>query len=339
MAEKGEFGHARGTVGAGEGEDAEFLAAVHSREELPPVLEIVQACQLLPLHQVPEEVLGGGVGGDPRGKHRAHTPGHRDKRAHDLGEDRIGVDVAPSCQGKTAAVTEELACGLRRAQCGHVFGVQLRVCPGQLANELGTPGLGGCGSDAPIPDGKKFPLLQLDTLPRRVADHRVETTGGEWGMANGEWFVGGGLPSLTIRRSQFAIRWVIRYSRFAIRKHLGKLQRPVEKALFDGQGLGARQGLWVHGFTGQGAADGIGGDDALTPGPSPRGRGEKCLEERCRPQVAGFEEPHVPWIATVAVVEFFLAANFGRRIVGDGGDRFFRPGQLGQRLLGLKRQE
>jgi hypothetical protein len=64
--EKGAVGPGRRGPGPAQGEEAEFIGAMHIGEDGFPVLKVIEADQGLPVHEVGEEVFVAVVGGDAR---------------------------------------------------------------------------------------------------------------------------------------------------------------------------------------------------------------------------------------------------------------------------------
>ncbi|GIW91782.1 MAG: hypothetical protein KatS3mg109_2214 [Pirellulaceae bacterium] len=228
------------------------------------VFKVIERDEAAGLDEVAEEVLVGGVGGDAGGHHDAGASRRADEPGCQLGEDGVGIDVAPTGQGIAAAGAQELARGVCIVQGLLVLLPEGGVGFLQPGDEpFAGSGVGRAG-DLGVTRGKEFFLLELDAFPRGIGEHHVEagTVSGEWRMARfGEWRMACEWQRMrcidfTIRH--FAIRYSLSFSAiryFAIRyslKNFGKLDRPVEEAVRAGKRLvrrsagACRRCSWVY---------------------------------------------------------------------------------------------
>ena len=139
-----------------------------------PVREIVQADERARFHEVAEEVFCGVVGGYAGGDDDSRRAVRRDDGAGGFGEYGIGVDVAASGEGEAPAAAREAACGF-----GYVDGVREFLCQvgvgfGERVYEALALRLVARGGYLAVALSEKFLFLQLDALPGRVAENRVE---------------------------------------------------------------------------------------------------------------------------------------------------------------------
>ncbi len=172
----GKEGNANGRAGSGslrggapcQGEEAEFVAAVHRREESFSVLEVKEAHKLPAVHEIAEEVLVGVVGGNTGGDDDAGPTAGLEESTHPFGKDRVGVDIAPSGEGVLPGATQEAAGSLGCVQGVLVFQLQGAVGCTELLNEPFALGsiLGLCNLS--VSAFEKFLLFELDSLPRRI---------------------------------------------------------------------------------------------------------------------------------------------------------------------------
>ena len=171
----------RARVGrAGQRDETEFVRAVDTRKHSFPVLEVEQAHQPPPRHEMLEERPGRVVGGDAGRHDEPGAPRWVQQTQHELGEHGVGVHVARSRERETAARPRELA--------GR-FGFPLRLL------ELPEQSLVGRrrvfrldqppdhppprrlvrrGGNARSADFEELLLMQLEPPPRRVPQHDVE---------------------------------------------------------------------------------------------------------------------------------------------------------------------
>ena len=156
------------------GEQAELHAAVDVGEDTAPVLEVEQAGERSGLHHVLEEELGRVVGGDAGGQHASGAAPFVHDVPHRFGEDGVQVDVAPAAQGITAGVAHQMAPTLGFAQVVEEAPVEGEVIRLQRLDHPLARGGGGGVRDLRLALREPFLFLELDLLPRRVAEHAVE---------------------------------------------------------------------------------------------------------------------------------------------------------------------
>ena len=174
MGEEGELRPGHPLISAGEGEQAELEGAMHPFEQRLGILEVVQARQTAPLHQILEEVLGRGVGRDASGQDHAHAAVLVHQSAAALGEHCVGVDVAAPGQRVTSRDPQQVRFAGGATQRTQVRVVQRRVGNLEGLNEALAGGRVGRGGNLRISDGKELLFLQLDAFPWRVTEHHVE---------------------------------------------------------------------------------------------------------------------------------------------------------------------
>ena len=217
-----------GCIGLAQREQAELEAAVHGGKQGITVFNVVQADQPPALRDVAKVGLGAVIRGNAGGHDKARAACGRGDVQHGFGKQRVGVDIAHAGERVAPAFAaidvHEHAAGLCgapgvdefgvQALLGLAFAAQQRVAcaAGQLLRQRAlaqrldaAAALGlvvGVGHRR-VAGGKKFFFLQLDALPRRVAQHAVKAAGG---------------------------------------KHLGKGQRPVQHARLLAGGAGCGHG-------------------------------------------------------------------------------------------------
>src|SRR5690606_13510055 len=112
------------------------------------------------------------VRGDPRRHDHADSSGRRDRVPHQLREDGIRVDAAATAQRESATAGKEMAVCLVASYGDLVLAIEdwVRRCKG--LNEALAPSPRRV-RDRRISDGKELLFLELDLVPRRVAENHV----------------------------------------------------------------------------------------------------------------------------------------------------------------------
>ena len=94
---------------AGQGEQAEFLPAVHAGEERLAVLEVVQRGDGTALGEVAEQVLAAGAGGDGGRDDAADAAAGRGDRREPFGEQLVGLQRVDALDGQPFGAQRERA--------------------------------------------------------------------------------------------------------------------------------------------------------------------------------------------------------------------------------------
>ena len=169
--------HARRAAADGEQAEADRVVDGAAEQERF-VLEVQERDELGVTDQVAEERGGGGVGGDAGGQDQAAASTRADDGAGGFGEDGVGVDVAAACQRDSGRIRGGGSSSLR--PCGVRPGTRCRA-PGRCR---GGRRLASCGPPRSAAlaisgssRGEELLLLELDPLPRGVADDAGEAAG------------------------------------------------------------------------------------------------------------------------------------------------------------------
>ena len=204
-------------LGAAEQQHAELEARVHVRKQALAVLEVEQRAQPPAGADAAKELGRALVGGDAAGGEQRHQPAGLHQRLRTLDEQAVEVDVAAAQQRVVAGLGQHAGVGLGALGGLRVFGRQRGVLVLQRGDQGLAVGGARLGGDGGVALGKPLDLLQLDAVPRRVAQHHVEAA-----------------APLQV-------------------EHVGKGGPPVEEALARGQpgaGLHQRGGVRGAGFAG-----------------------------------------------------------------------------------------
>ena len=143
-------------------------------KKILPVFEVKQPTNTPTRRNRLEETRRGLVGVDAGGREQADDAVGLDQAHRALDEERIEVDVAAAQQRVVPAGAHQLAEAVG-AQLGRVELVRKGVA--RVAQRFDPPAAGGRGRrqrQLGRARGEPLDLLQLDAVPRRVADHRVE---------------------------------------------------------------------------------------------------------------------------------------------------------------------
>ena len=167
-----------GAFRAAEQQHAELEARVHVREQAFAVLEVEHGAKPPGLAQGTEEGRRALVGGNAAGRDQGHQPVGRGQGLRAFDEQAVQIDVAAAQQRVVAAA--QLA-GADHARLRFSRGGGLRIGLPQrrvLLLQGGDQGLAVGGArlrgDGEVALGEPFNLLQLDAVPRRIAQHDVE---------------------------------------------------------------------------------------------------------------------------------------------------------------------
>ena len=189
-----------GGFGSAQRHQAEFVAAVNGRENGFTVFKIQQAGQAPGLGDVAKVGFGGVVGGNARGHDETSAALRGGELEQAFGKQRVGIDIAHAGERVAATVVRVQAGGFGTPAGGDevfvqahfgvvgwaeafggfhigVEGVQQQALAQQF-DALGAFGFVFGGGHQGAAGGKEFFFLQLDALPRRVAQHHRKTAFG-----------------------------------------------------------------------------------------------------------------------------------------------------------------
>ena len=156
-------------------EDAELEGRMDLGKECLLVLEVIQPDEPVRFGDRRKEILGCHVRSDARRYEQPHAAVRRDQSRGQLGEHRVGVDVPLAGQRVLVAFPAVRQQRIRRGQRLLISLVQSRIVGLQLGDELPPLRRVRRGGDLRGRQREELPLLQLHSLPRRIADHAIES--------------------------------------------------------------------------------------------------------------------------------------------------------------------
>ena len=176
LFEMADVGGEKKQIGPGafaQGQQAEFVTPMNTREYAFSVFEVDEAYQFAPFGDVREVGFGAIICGDARGDDHARASLLGAQAQHLFGKEGVEVDVAYRREGEAAGAHEE-AGGF-----GGVFGPHEGLIErGMFGFQGGDHAVARRGvlgaRDFGCPGGEKLSFLQFDLLPRRIAQHTIE---------------------------------------------------------------------------------------------------------------------------------------------------------------------